>query len=522
MVVKSRMTPAPSTRLQRFLGALERAGNRLPDPALLFVLLLAVVFVLSAVFGNVTFETPGKPGAAPETQKIISLLEGPRLVAFIAGMVQTFVLFHPLGVVLVAMLGLGVAEHSGFINCALKAALGVTPKQLLSPMVALAAILSHTAADAGYVLVIPLGGILFHAAGRHPLAGIACAFAGVSGGFGANFIPSGLDPLLQGITQQAAQMADPEKVVNPLCNWYFAAASSVLVILVVWFVTDRVIEPRLMGTVVDGDEMHASHAEPLSPREKRALVLAFGAFAFASLGLALWAAPADSPWRFTDATNPGHPQNGSLVAAKAPLMLAIVPLIFLLSLVPGLVYGFAAGTLHSHRDIFAGMAKSMSAMGQYLVLAFFAALFIQAFGDSKLGLWLAVMGARALEAMALHPSLTLTLMILLVGSVNLLIGSASAKWALLAPVLVPMLARAGFPPETVQAGYRVGDSTTNIITPLLPYFPLILIHARRHVRGAGLGTLISLMLPYSVVLLVCWTAFFLVWHLAGWPFGLGG
>jgi aminobenzoyl-glutamate transport protein len=296
----------------------------------------------------------------------------------------------------------------------------------------------------------------------------------------------------------------------------------VLVILVVWFVTDRVIEPRLMGTVVDGDEMHASHAEPLSPREKRALVLAFGAFAFASLGLALWAAPADSPWRFTDATNPGHPQNGSLVAAKAPLMLAIVPLIFLLSLVPGLVYGFAAGTLHSHRDIFAGMAKSMSAMGQYLVLAFFAALFIQAFGDSKLGLWLAVMGARALEAMALHPSLTLTLMILLVGSVNLLIGSASAKWALLAPVLVPMLARAGFPPETVQAGYRVGDSTTNIITPLLPYFPLILIHARRHVRGAGLGTLISLMLPYSVVLLVCWTAFFLVWHLAGWPFGLGG
>lgn len=516
------MTLAPSTRLQRILSALERAGNRLPDPAFLFVLLLAVVFVLSAIFGNVTFETASKSGAGPETQQIINLLEGPRLVSFIAGMVQTFVLFHPLGVVLVAMLGLGVAEHSGFIHSALKAALGVTPKQLLSPMVALAAILSHTAADAGYVLVIPLGGILFHAAGRHPLAGIACAFAGVSGGFGANFIPSGLDPLLQGITQEAARMGDPDAIVNPLCNWYFAAASSVLVIFVVWFVTDRIIEPRLQGTAVDGDETNVGQAEPLSAREKRALLLAIGAFVISCLALALWAAPADSPWRFTDPANPANPAQGSLVAAKAPLMLAIVPLIFLLSLVPGLVYGFVAGTLRSHRDVFAGMSNSMASMGQYLVLAFFAALFIQAFGDSKLGLWLAVQGARALEAMALHASITLTLMILLVASVNLLIGSASAKWALLAPVLVPMLAQAGFPPETVQAAYRVGDSSTNIITPLLPYFPLILIHARRHVRGAGLGTLISLMLPYSVALLVCWTAFFLLWQVTGWPFGLGG
>jgi aminobenzoyl-glutamate transport protein len=515
------MTAAPSTRLQRFLGALERAGNRLPDPALLFLILLAVVFLISALLGNVAFETAGKAGGPPETQRIVNLLEGPRLVAFISGMVQTFVLFHPLGVVLVAMLGLGVAEHSGFIHAGLKAALGVTPEKLLSPMVALAAILSHTAADAGYVLVIPLGGILFHAAGRHPLAGIACAFAGVSGGFGANFIPSGLDPLLQGITQQAARLADPEKVVNPLCNWYFAAASSVLVILVVWFVTDRIIEPRLRGTVVDGEGAGDGAGTPLELREKRALALALGAFAICAVALVWWAAPAGSPWRFSDPANPAHPETGSLVAAKSPLMLAIVPLIFLLSLVPGLVYGFAAGTLRNHRDVFTGMSRSMASMGQYLVLAFFAALFIQAFGDSKLGLWLAVLGARGLEAMALHPSITLTLMILLVGSVNLLIGSASAKWALLAPVLVPMLAGAGFPPETVQAAYRVGDSTTNIITPLLPYFPLILIHARRHVSGAGLGTLISLMLPYSVVLLVAWTLFFLGWHLAGWPFGLG-
>lgn len=515
------MTAAPPTRLQRFLGALERAGNRLPDPALLFLLLLALVVFLSALLGNVTFEMAGKGGAPPETQRIVNLLEGPRLTGFIAGMVTTFVTFHPLGVVLVAMLGLGVAEHSGFIDSALKAALGVTPKQLLTPMVALVAILSHTAADAGYVLVIPLGGILFHAAGRHPLAGIACAFAGVSGGFGANFIPSGLDPLLQGITQEAARMADPEKVVNPLCNWYFAAASSVLVILVVWFVTDRIIEPRLAGTAVDGDGVDEARAVPLGVREKRALALALGALVLAAVALALWAAPADSPWRFADAAKPRHPDTGSLVAAKAPLMLAIVPLIFLLSLVPGLVYGFAAGTLQSHRDVIAGMSKSMASMGQYIVLAFFASLFIQAFGDSKLGLWLAVLGAGALEAMALHPSVTLAFMILLIASVNLLIGSASAKWALLAPVLVPMLAQAGFPPETVQAAYRVGDSSTNIVTPLLPYFPLILIHARRHVSGAGLGTLISLMLPYSVMLLTAWTAFFLVWHMAGWSFGLG-
>lgn len=502
--------PAPGAprALDRFLNVVERVGNKLPDPAVLFVIALGLTWVFSAVLARVEFAE-----IDPRTQKplqVVNQLTGPALATFLSGMVGTFTSFPPLGVVLVALLGVGVAEHTGFINAGLRALLSVTPAKLLTPMLILVAIVSHTAADAGYVLVIPLGGVIFAAAGRHPLAGIAAAFAGVSGGFGANFIPSGIDPLLQGFTQSAAQILDPARQVNPLCNWWFAAGSSALVIGVGWVVTDRFIEPRLSGIPVDGDDAAAPKMEALSPVERRGLWAALAAMAV-GVGLVAAAAwPESSPLR----------ANGELTSFKAPLMRSIVPLIFLLFLLPGMVYGYVAETVKTHRDVIAGMSKAMSTMGYYLVLAFCAALFTAAFGASNLGALVALKGAAVIKALSLPGGVTIVGIIILVASVNLLIGSASAKWALLGPIFVPMLMQAGLSPELTQAAYRVGDSTTNIITPLMPYFPLVVVYSQRYFKGTGIGTLVSTMLPYTVAFFTSWVVFLLLYWGAGLPLGL--
>jgi aminobenzoyl-glutamate transport protein len=500
---------------QRFLDAVEWAGNKLPDPAMLFLIALVLTWVLSLALSGVAF-TEADPStirrAKPEGDpiRIVNQLTGPALVKHLTGMVKIFTGFHPLGVVLVALLGVGVAEHTGFIGAVLKGLLSFTPALLLTPMLALVAIVSHTAGDTGYVLVIPLGGVIFYTAGRHPLAGIVAAFAGVSGGFSANFIPSGLDPLLQGFTESAAQLINPERSVNPLCNWFFMSLSSVLVVGVVWFLTDYVIEPRLRRTAVDGNPDEMPRMENLQGRELAGLAVGLGTVLAGFGVLAVLCLPANSPLRSP---------SGSLTD-KAPLMEAIVPLIFFFFLIPGVVYGYVAGTVRSHRDIVKGMSKSMSTMGYYLVLAFFAAQFIYAFGESKLGALVAVKGANLLKSMALPPELTIVGLILITTTVNLLIGSASAKWALLGPIFVPMMMQLGLSPELTQAAYRVGDSSTNIITPLMPYFPLIVVYCQRYVKNTGIGTLASLMLPYSLTYLTCWTLLLLVYWRLGLPLGL--
>src|SRR5690606_30295422 len=344
----------------------------------------------------------------------------------------------PLGVVLVAMLGLGVAEHTGFINAVLRAILGFTPKMLLTPALIAVGILSHIAVDAGYVLVIPLGAVIFYAAGRHPLAGIAAAFAGVSGGFSATFfVPSSLDPMLAALTQEAAGILAPGTEINPLNNYWFTTASTFLVVMVGWFLTDRVIEPRLKGTAVDGDASEMPSMEPLAAHEKRGLLAAVAAMLAAIVLFALSLLPEGTPWAApADGLAPGtHP----LLAFTAPLMQSIVALIFLFFLIPGVVYGYVSGSAKSHRDIIAGMSKAMSGMGYYIVMAFFAAQFIFAFSQSNLGVLLAIKGANALQAMGLHLSLTVVGIVLLSALVNLLIGSASAKWALIGAIMVPML-----------------------------------------------------------------------------------
>jgi aminobenzoyl-glutamate transport protein len=380
---------------------------------------------------------------------------------------------------------------------------------LLTPVLLLVAIISHSAGDTGYVLVIPLGGAIFAAAGRHPLAGIAAAFAGVSGGFSANFLPSSLDPLLQGFTQSAAQIIDPQRSVNPLCNWYFTSASCLVIIAAGWWITDRLVEPRLARVTVDGDQAEAPRLDGLNVREWRGLWLGLGSMALGLALLAFAALPAGlrSP-------------EGSLTAYGAPLMDAIIPTIFLLFLVPGTVYGYATGSVTNHRDIIKGMSGAMSSMGYYLVMAFAAAQFTYVFRESNLGALLAIKGARLLETLGLAPQITIIGIILLSSAVNLLVGSASAKWAFLGPIFVPMLMQVGISPELTQAAYRIGDSSTNIVTPLLPYFPLIVVYCQRYVKNTGIGTLVSLMLPYTVTFLITWILLLVVYWGLGLPLGL--
>ena len=508
---------APRGWVTRSLDVVERVGNKLPDPAVLFLILMFTVWVISWALSGVSFSAIDPRSGTPI--EIRNLLAGSSFTGFMAQMVQTFVSFPPLGVVLVAMLGLGVAEHTGFISASLRAALSITPKALLTPALIAVGVFSHVAVDAGYVLVIPLGAVIFYAAGRHPLAGIAAAFAGVSGGFSATILPSSLDPLLSGLTQAAAQLTDPSVVVSPLNNYFFTTASTGLIILVGWFLTDRVIEPRLRDVVVDGDRSQMPVMEVLSEAEKRALKLAVLAMLATAAVFVLSILPESSAWRAPAADVQAG--GSSLMTATAPLMRSIVPLIFVFFLIPGIVYGYASGSAKNHRDIVQGMSKAMSGMGYYIVMAFFCAQFIYAFGQSNLGALLAIEGANALKAMGMPMQVTLIGIILLTSCVNLLIGSASAKWALIGAIMVPMLMELGVSPDLTQAAYRVGDSSSNIITPLMPYFPLIVVFCQRYVKGSGIGTLIALMLPYTVTLLIVWTAFLLGFWALDIPLGWG-
>ena len=503
---------ASDSLFNRFLNSLEKAGNKLPDPAILFFYLMVMIWILSAILAPIDFGEVHPKTGDPLTVK--NLLSGAALANFLATMVQTFTGFHPLGIVLVAMLGVGVAEHSGWIDSGLKKMLNSTPKMLVTPMLILIGIVSHTAADAGYVLVIPLGGVIFYAVGRHPLAGIAAAFAGVSGGFSANFIPSGIDPLIMSFTQEAAEILDSEITLNPLNNIYFTGLSSILIILVGWFITDKIVEPRLTGTEIDGDKDDMPKMEQVTAKESKAFWMGFGAMMVGIVGLIAWAIPADSALRGPDMINP---EVMSLTSFKAPLMKSIVPLIFVLLLIPGVVYGFASGKYSKSKDLIDSMSKSMQSMGYYIVMAFFCALFIDAFSSSNIGLLIALKGANFLQSLALSGQITIVGIIVLSASVNLLVGSASAKWALIAPIFVPMLMQLGISPDLTQAAYRVGDSVSNIITPLLPYFPLVVVFCQRYVKNTGIGTLISMMLPYSIIFGITWTIFLLLYWWIGIP-----
>ncbi|MDG5750605.1 AbgT family transporter [Qipengyuania sp. XHP0211] len=543
-----------------FLGWIERTGNKLPDPVFIFfylILALVAVSMIAALTGVSAFHPTAIDEATGTAQRIeaVGLLSPENIQRLWVEMPATFTHFHPLGYVLVVMLGAGVAERSGFFAAGMSKAVKAAPKSLLTPVVALVAMIGNHAADAGYVVLIPLAGILFAAAGRHPLAGIAAAFAGVSGGFSANISPGQLDALLFGITEEAvnASALDPAWTANIAGNWYFIAAMTVIFLPIIWYVTDKVIEPRLgawtggaqagaatanaghaTGTASVTEDLsddaatdHASSGDDLSPDPSdHDGALASKGLRAAGLAalfvVALWAVMvfASGTPLVNEAACEGIPAaDCSIHAELDPFYKSLVAAFFLLFLLTGWAYGRAVGTIKDHRDLVEMMAESMKDMGYYLVLAFAAAHFVAMFGWSNLGLISAVHGAAAIQSTGLPLPLVLGLMVLFTGLLNLFVGSASAKWALLAPILVPMLMLLNISPEGATAAYRVGDSATNIITPLMVYFPLILVFAQRWQKDFGLGSLTAMMIPYSIWLLISGTVLIVLWFYLGIPLG---
>ncbi|KLI64145.1 AbgT family transporter [Aurantiacibacter marinus] len=517
-----------------FLGYVERTGNKLPDPVFIFfylILALVVISIICELAGVSAFHPTlvDEATGLPSTIQATSLLSAENIQRLWVQMPTTFTHFHPLGYVLVVMLGAGVAERSGFFAAGMSAAVRKAPTALLTPVVALVAMLGNHAADAGYVVLIPLAGILFAAAGRHPLAGIAAAFAGVSGGFSANISPGQLDALLFGITEEAVGGSglDPMWTTNIAGNWYFITAMTFLYLPLIWYVTDKIIEPRLGawkgGASAPGTASTVATETSPDPDEHTGPAAAKGlrhAGLAAIFVVALWAAMVFAPGTplINEAACEGL-TDCSIHTELDPFYKSLVAAFFILFLLTGWAYGRAAGTINDHRDLVAMMAESMKDMGYYLVLAFAAAHFVAMFNWSNLGLISAVHGADAIQSTGLPLPLVIGLMVLFAALLNLFVGSASAKWALLAPILVPMLMLLGISPEGATAAYRVGDSATNIITPLMVYFPLILVFAQRWQKDFGLGSLTAMMLPYSIWLLISGTLLIVVWFYLGIPLG---
>ncbi|MDJ0643923.1 MAG: AbgT family transporter, partial [Erythrobacter sp.] len=455
------------------LGWIERSGNKLPDPVFLFFWLIFILIAISVLAELVGLSAAHPTEIDPDTgvQKVIaakSLLAAENIQKLWVDMPKTFTHFHPLGYVLVVMLGAGVAERAGLFGTAMRAGVRDAPKALLTPIVVLVGMLGNLAADAAYVVLIPLAGIIFHAAGRHPIAGIAAAFAGVSGGFSANLLPGQLDALLFGITEASVETVFGDFTANIAGNWYFIAAMTFVFLPVIWFVTDKMIEPRL-GTfdpaLASATDAEQDSDRPLTTEEKKGLKYAGLAVLFV---IGLWLV-------FT--LGPGTPlidESATPEAQLTPFYRSLVAGFFLLFLLAGWAYGRGAGTIGDHRDLVKMMSGAMEDLAYYLVLAFAAAHFVAMFAWSELGLILAVHGADFLGSTNMPAWALLASIIIVSGLLNLFVGSASAKWALISPVMVPMLMLLGITPEMATAAYRVGDSATNIITPLMVYFPLIL------------------------------------------------
>ena len=515
----------------RFLGAVEFLGNLLPHPVTLFAALSLIVLLVSGVaaFFDLHVEDPRPKDAAGRAEdgliRAVSLLnaEGMRRIA--TNLVTNFTGFAPLGTVLVALLGVGVAERSGLLGALLRALVLGAPRNLLTAVVVFASVVSNTASEMGYVVLIPLAAVVFRAVGRHPLAGLAAAFAGVSGGYSANILIGTVDPLLAGITTEAARIIDTSygpggvNEVPATANYLFMFVSTFMITVVGTLVTTKIVEPKLgvfdPERAADDLEDPEEGLKTLSKDEKRGLKLA-GATVLAMLGgLALLALP-ENGW-FRDPA-----VNALLIDDLRPMLRSVVALIFVFFIVPSIVYGRAAGSLRNDRDVIDGMGRSMSSLGPYLVLVFFAAQFVSFFNWTNLGTITAVVGADLLTRFELTGPIVFVPFILMCCFVNLMLGSASAQWAVTAPVFVPMLMAVGYSPEVIQAAYRIGDSTTNIITPMMSYFGLILAVAMRYDRKLGIGTLIATMIPYSITYLIGWVSLFYIWVFAlGLPVGPG-
>ncbi len=533
-------TPTPTSPKQkkslftRFLDFVEWMGNLLPHPVTLFAIFTLLVILLSGVaewlnWSAVDPRPEGTPGRSPSGLiEPVSLMNAEGFRRIVTGLVSNFTSFAPLGVVLVALLGVGVAERSGLISAAvrsiiLKAAayrprkrtgfVGVlqkpvhfllTPKNLVTLAICFACVLSNTASEMGYVVLIPMAAVIFHSMGRHPLAGIACAFACVSGGYSANILIGTIDPLLAGITQEAANIIDPTYEVHAAVNYYFMAVSTFLITALAAFVTLRIVEPK-MGkydpAIASEDLSGQDEMKPLSPIEKKGLKITGISVLVLIALLAMTIIPENGVLR--------NPETGEIL--NSPFLRGMVSFIFVFFLIPGFVYGRVTGSMTGEKGIIDGMAKSMSTLGLYIVIVFFAAQFVSFFNWSNLGQIFAVKGSEFLDQIGFTGPAVFLGFIAISATINLMLGSASAQWAVTAPIFVPMLMLVGYSPEVIQSAYRIGDSVTNIITPMMSYFGLILAFATKYVRDVRIGTMISMMLPYSILFTIAWVALFFLW-----------
>ncbi len=498
-----------SRTFAKSLDFIEVVGNRLPHPATIFAGLAVLVILISVLgyFLDVNAQHPVDDSII----KARNLLGADGIRWMYSNILNNFLLFPPLGYVLVVMVGIGVAEGSGLFTIMIRALVLKSPKKLITASIVFAGIISHLASEAGYVVLIPLGAMIFHALGRHPMAGLAAAFVGVSGGFGSNLFIGSIDPILAGISQSAAEMIDPEIRVNPAVNYYFMFVSSFLVVFVGTWVTEKIVIPRL-GKYEGGAKK--IEIQQLTDTEKKGMRWAGLSLLITLVLLAISIIPENGILR--------NPETGEVL--NSPFFDGIIIGIMIFFFIPGLVYGIVVKTIKNDKDAVKHITKSMSGMGGYIVLVFFAAQFVYFFKYSNLGIIFAIKGADSLQQIGMTGPLLIVAFILLSALINLFMGSASAKWAIMAPVFIPMLMLIdpAYHPALTQAAFRIGDSVTNLVTPMMSYFALIVTFAQKYDEKYGIGTIISTMIPYSFLLLIAWSALLVIWMLIGIPLGPDG
>lgn len=495
------------TLFTRFLDNIERVGNKLPHPAILFLILAIIVVIISYIAHYFDFTA-----VHPVSDDIIhpkNLLSGDGIRWIYTNIVKNFVSFPPLGLVLAVMIGLGVAEGSGLFNVIIRALVLNAPKRLITASLVFAGVVSHIASEAGYVILIPLGAMVFYSLGRHPIAGLAAAFSGVSGGFGANFLIGSVDPILAGLSTSASQIIVSDMVINPAVNYYFMFVSAILIVILGTLITEKIVEPRLGKYEGTAEKIEL---EKLNDLEKKGLKWALISMLFVIILLALTIIPENGIFR--------NPKDNTIL--HSPFFDGIIVGILLFFLVPGLIYGIVVKTIRNDKDFVKHITKSMSGLASYIVLVFFAAQFVYFFNYSNLGIILAVKGAIGLKSIGLTGISLIVAFVLLSAFINMFMGSASAKWAIMAPVFIPMFMLLGYHPALTQAAFRIGDSVTNLITPMMSYFALIVTFAQKYSEKYGIGTIISTMLPYTILFTIGWILLLIIWILIGLPLGPGG
>jgi aminobenzoyl-glutamate transport protein len=535
--------------LERILDGVERAGNKMPHPAILFLTLCVVVILLSQVlywFGvKATFKVVEPPAVTTEqvyyggsveptdvgpttpepatdyqlkteTVKVHGLLTGEGVRYLFTSFVSNFRNFSAMAIMLVVMIGVGLAEAAGLIAALIRKLVGVSPGSTLTFIIVLLGIVSSIASDAGYLVLIPLGGAAFKSVGRNPLAGIAAAFAGVAAGFGVNFLITPLDGVLTEITNDAAG-ANTTHHIDLAANLYFGIGSTIIVAFVLTFVSAKFVEHRLgkwdPADHGEGWDMDTEDAPEVSPEaEAKGLRWALWGTVAVLVAIALLTAIPGAPLR--------NPETGKIIG-DSPFMDSLIVIIMIVFYVSGYLFGRGAGTIKGHLDVIETITKSWAGLASLLVLFLLIAQFIAYFNFSGIAEVLAVKLGDLLEDMNIGAVWLLIGLIILTIIVDLIIPQAIAKWALLAPIFIPLFIRLGVAPQTVLAAYRVGDSPANVLTPLMAYFPLIVVFTQRYKKDSGIGTVVAMMLPYVVILTVAWILFFVAWYLIGIPLGPG-